>query len=1192
MRSSEQKNMFKNIAQKPLAMALCAALLISAQSSVALTITAVTSDNGYPAHKVQWTDSAGLTRTAIMVDQNPTTPPYTGYLRQYTYQVGGQPRICTGTENYATGGDLEFSGDGFVQNHTAGGADWSSGNGAGFPGTTTIVLQGASHAIIEYYMANYEIDGPYSNPSQIFVPTTVAWFFADGRDHPIFAVAQDATHAGGNLGADSRSPYGDMAYDGYNTTGDVTGASSYDAYVGGASYGDNYKFVTLPDTGAVTTNSAWEAITANTIPYAMQWAQDDTSGGATAVDAEMGHVATLPGSIYDQGEDCQVLPIFDPRTQDEPAGPMLQDESWAFQILGFQWPSDGSATPITEKRLTWGRNFGSVGGFDEYGSFTTGLTNYSEHWTDPIGEALSGTRADGSLMAYSTFIVLGQHHGSYTGGAVGQQVTQMENVAQAGLTASVGTKATTGPAGVGTAAAARTITYSPPGFNPTYAAWEISASANEVTATLTPASGHPLASPVFVIDNYTKTTLPSSISVNGSSAGSGYYASVDTAGQRLWITVNASVTSASPLDLVVSQIPGPNITMFSPTNGTTGTMVTITGTALSGATAVTFNGVSAAINTDSSTSISTTVPAGATTGPIDVTTPGGTAVSPNAFEPQYTLGVGVAPSASDGTASAGGIVGGGTLAGGSQTLAATANDGFAFTDWTLGGTIASTSPNYDITLTSNVTYVANFLPACTLTLTATPADGGTVSGAGTFPTNSMQTAIATPNSGFVFSNWTQGATVLSTDTNYTFELTNNETLTANFATAPGEEIQGILTIITNGQGTLTDNIGNKVLKAGDKITFKATPASGQVFVDWTGSTNSTKNPLVFTLEANSVVQANFIPNPFLPTKGIYNGLFFGTNGVTEQTAGMLKNLNLTSKGAYSGALLINGASHGISGSFSYEGLATNHIARSVNQGGPLTLVMNLQNPGTSAPQITGSVSNSAWLVTNLTANISSNTLSPAEYTMLLLPDTNNAPPTSSPGGDGYVLITNAAGTARISGALADGTAYTQTVPIAADGSVPIYANLYGGKGLLLGWINLGPTNSAGVGLTWIRGGARSGLYSGGFTNILLTNQILLSLWTNSPSAALLAGLTNLTLLDTIGDTNVLTNVTVSVSGSTVTGISDKVTGTVNGKTGLLKVVVGSGPGKVSGFGAVLPKGGYAGGYFLTKTNAQAITLGQ
>jgi large repetitive protein len=59
--------------------------------------------------------------------------------------------------------------------------------------------------------------------------------------------------------------------------------------------------------------------------------------------------------------------------------------------------------------------------------------------------------------------------------------------------------------------------------------------------------------------------------------------------------------------------------------------VTITGTAFTGATKVLFNGKAATFTVVSSTRITATVPAGATTGRIKVTTPGGTATSKKAF---------------------------------------------------------------------------------------------------------------------------------------------------------------------------------------------------------------------------------------------------------------------------------------------------------------------------------------------------------------------------------------------------------------------------------------------------------------------------------------------------------------------------------------------------------------------------------
>lgn len=77
----------------------------------------------------------------------------------------------------------------------------------------------------------------------------------------------------------------------------------------------------------------------------------------------------------------------------------------------------------------------------------------------------------------------------------------------------------------------------------------------------------------------------------------------------------------------------PAITSFSLTSGPPGTIVTITGTNLSGATAASFNGTSAtaSITANTATSLTVTVPPGATTGSISVTTPGGIATSAASF---------------------------------------------------------------------------------------------------------------------------------------------------------------------------------------------------------------------------------------------------------------------------------------------------------------------------------------------------------------------------------------------------------------------------------------------------------------------------------------------------------------------------------------------------------------------------------
>jgi hypothetical protein len=61
-----------------------------------------------------------------------------------------------------------------------------------------------------------------------------------------------------------------------------------------------------------------------------------------------------------------------------------------------------------------------------------------------------------------------------------------------------------------------------------------------------------------------------------------------------------------------------------PTFGAVGSAVKILGTNLTGATSATFNGTAATFMVKSKSEITTTVPLGATTGTVQVVTPGGT----------------------------------------------------------------------------------------------------------------------------------------------------------------------------------------------------------------------------------------------------------------------------------------------------------------------------------------------------------------------------------------------------------------------------------------------------------------------------------------------------------------------------------------------------------------------------------------
>ena len=91
--------------------------------------------------------------------------------------------------------------------------------------------------------------------------------------------------------------------------------------------------------------------------------------------------------------------------------------------------------------------------------------------------------------------------------------------------------------------------------------------------------------------------------------------------------ISPSGTNVTSSNLTIFAL-APVITDFTPTNGLPGSSVTLNGANFLGATNVSFNGVAAtSFNVSADTQITTTVPATATTGPITVTTPGGSVTS-------------------------------------------------------------------------------------------------------------------------------------------------------------------------------------------------------------------------------------------------------------------------------------------------------------------------------------------------------------------------------------------------------------------------------------------------------------------------------------------------------------------------------------------------------------------------------------
>ena len=148
---------------------------------------------------------------------------------------------------------------------------------------------------------------------------------------------------------------------------------------------------------------------------------------------------------------------------------------------------------------------------------------------------------------------------------------------------------------------------------------------------------------------------------------------------------------------------------------------------------------------------------------------------------------------------------GGYNSGEQCTLIATPKTGYGFEKWTKGGTTVSTNATYTFTVTSTATYVAHFkIKSYTISVSANPSNGGTATGGGTVNYGQTCTVHATPASGYTFTNWTDDSDIVSTDADYTFTVTSNRTLKANFknnntgGTVPQGAINGLFTINSSG----------------------------------------------------------------------------------------------------------------------------------------------------------------------------------------------------------------------------------------------------------------------------------------------------------------------------------------------------------------------------------------------------------
>ncbi len=121
----------------------------------------------------------------------------------------------------------------------------------------------------------------------------------------------------------------------------------------------------------------------------------------------------------------------------------------------------------------------------------------------------------------------------------------------------------------------------------------------------------------------------------------------------------------------------------------------------------------------------------------------------------------------------------------------------------------------------------------TITLASSPADAGTLTGAGSYLQGKAVTVTATAVSGYEF-NWTEGTKVASTSASYTFTVNASRTLVANFRSLP---VNCDVTLVASPEagGTIS---GGGTFAEGSSVTVKASTSKGYEFVNWASAPES------------------------------------------------------------------------------------------------------------------------------------------------------------------------------------------------------------------------------------------------------------------------------------------------------------------------------------------------------------------
>ena len=406
------------------------------------------------------------------------------------------------------------------------------------------------------------------------------------------------------------------------------------------------------------------------------------------------------------------------------------------------------------------------------------------------------------------------------------------------------------------------------------------------------------------------------------------------------------------------------------------------------------------------------------------------------------------------------------------TLTASPALNFAFTNWT--GDASSPSNSIEIVMDADKTLTANFFaaatPAFSLTLITNPAGAGRIQSSplpnapnGQYYEGTVVTLTASPSGQNVFRDWTGDTN--STAASIVFAMNSDKTFTANFVPPPAYAL--VLTVSPTNFGSVFVTPApdsNGTYSAGTTVGLAALPSSGFRFVGWTGAVVSTNNPILIVMNGNRALTALFEAIPpidYNEAAGVYSGLLLDEQKTNYTTSGFIT-VRVSKTGRYRGTATIGGMRELIAGQFDRLGYAP-MVARGASLNGSLRIDNGGQRIFGTLIEGTNSPARSPALLLNRAANPANAEARTGRYAITF----GAAEPVSTEGM--ATLEISLRGLVRLRGTLGDGTLVTERTFISPDGRIPLFVQLYGRRGVIIGWLDVMDGTVQGV-VRWFRPG--------------------------------------------------------------------------------------------------------------------------